>query len=375
MTLREIRAKRNAKFKRDKKDKKVHSPLFRFTNDFSLAGFPITPLRIITPLDAIHITDNITTPLTVATILSTMLTPNKMFIVGRVAYMDSFDIPNNLYVRLSDNERDVPITKPISSNYFSKFSDILYDNFFREMRLRWIGKRLLTRFRIRRMDRVAQDNIDPILFNPIVTPIVVYDMKYLRKYVFEAKSLVKAMNQCLFQQLYSIPCPKMPINIITNRPFTYGQLLSITRQLIDSKVDICHIGYFKDLGFSIDRWKTYMSRHLQLSAIREELFNYESSDGESILENFILDQLADLNIPPSTLFEGVLHDSIVWFPDHPLLQSCRRLCMRHYEASIFNKPAIQYILLSFKCLFMPYYRKCDLWDKTVYRQQKDSLLL
>ena len=246
--------------------------------------------------------------------------------------------------------------------YFQTLHDRVQEGLFVEMRVRWAMRRLLHRFRLRRIDKTTPDSpMDPITFSPIETPITVYDMTKKHKFVFDAKTLVKHVTHCLFQQERMMPNPKAPFNVITNCPFTYAQLMSITNQVIARGIPTGYLLPYREYGFNIKVWDTYMASALLVAAIKEEIFDHNSFEGREMLVDFMSSRLGELRILVLPEFEDLLSDAIEWFPGHSVVQTLRSLCVRHYEATIFHikvKPLLLHHLHSF---YLKEFRSSDIW--------------
>lgn len=221
-------------------------------------------------------------------------------------------------------------------SWFQTYQDGVQEALFFEMRRRWAFRRLLHRFRLRRIERIPVSTTDPITFCPIETPITVYDMVLKRTFTFDAKPLVKHISHCLFQQERMVPNAKAPTNVITNRPFTFPQLFSITKQVIRAGINPGHLLNYQYHYYDILRWKTYMGPALLIAAIKEELFNPVSLDGQDMMIDFLLSQLRILGIQTIPEFESLLMKAVEMFPTHPVVQSLRDLCFRDYEARILK---------------------------------------
>jgi hypothetical protein len=246
-------------------------------------------------------------------------------------------------------------------NVFTTMKAALEADFFKEMRMRRLFRTLLLHYRIRVIDRKPQDGMDPVTFSPIVKPITVYDMKQRRKFVFDASTLVTCIDKNLTLHQYLIPSPKSPINVISNLPFTYAQLLSIEAQLTESRTPHVRLSMYKVQRFAIERWKIYMNQSLRILAIKEELYNYESQLGKEVLGDFILDAMNSVDIPIASPFEDVLRNAIEWYPDHPLFQTMRSLCVRYNESAILKCNIREVLLHMFQTKLLQHYPRDQLW--------------
>jgi len=255
---------------------------------------------------------------------------------------------------------------------FSSFQESIRHEYLVEVRLRFQFKRVLNAWRLRQMNKKSSDLIDPVTLYPIRKPIYVYDGVQKRRYVFEADSLNKAIKKNLYTHQYTVPSPRKPVNLLTNKPFTFAQLVSIYDQLLACKLRMEDFSLYRKWQFRLDTWKLYMGNHLYIAAIKEELYNYQSSDGKDMLEDFIKDMAATIKIHLTERFELIITNAINWYPEHQLLQLLRSLCLSSYESSTFQLNSGLLILNRFSHLFTPNYPNCDLWNQVWDRMVADS---
>ena len=257
----------------------------------------------------------------------------------------------------------------MTKSVFPALTEAIQREYLIEARLRWQFKRLLNAWLRHRMEKKSSDFIDPITMNPILHPIRVYDVSKRRSYVFEADSLNKAIKKNLYAHQYTIPVPKKPVNIITNKPFTYVQLVSIHDQLLSTRSRIEDFALFRTWQFQLDTWKHYMYNHIYLAGIKDELYNFQSMEGRDMLEDFIKDMIIVVKLPSTELFELVITNAIHWYPEHTLLQQLRNLCLKSYESNIFELNIGVLIATRFTGLFR---LQCPLWDQVLDRMKADS---
>ena len=256
-------------------------------------------------------------------------------------------------------------------NLFVQIRDSVFVEYVRERRIRSLFRTLFYHWRIKRLGR-STNTMDPITFCDIQTSISVYDGKQKRRFQFEATSLIKSMNKNLYASLYSIPQPKSPINVITNRPFTPYQLMSIHEQLLHTRYNIADLSMFRKLGFCIERWRLYMDSHLKIAAVRDELYTYSSCDGQRILLDYIFDTMEEIERPITDRFETILTNAVRWFPDHPFLERIRTLCMKWHTSDIFGLNIHVILLIPFNQWINRALDKNPLFDATIERMRKES---
>jgi hypothetical protein len=95
---------------------------------------------------------------------------------------------------------------------------------------RYLLKPLIFRWRIAKCIKNVKNTEDPITLEIPNKPVIVIDIKKKISFVYEARSIRKAIeNKILFSD-YMFTEVQAPINILTNKPFKYNELLSVIQQ-------------------------------------------------------------------------------------------------------------------------------------------------
>ena len=264
---------------------------------------------------------------------------------------------------------------PDHTHPFQDYCNEFVRDYIIEIRLRHQFKRLLNAYRVYKMNQKSTDRIDPITFNPIRDPIRVYSVPERRCYLFDPDSLNKSIRKNLYHSQYTIPEPKDPINVYTNRPFTFVQMISIFEQLRLTNQRIEDLSLYRTLQFQLRVWKRHMDRALRMTAIRDELQNLTSLDGQDMLADFIKDSMVATRFPLTERFEHILDNAIHWYPEHTLLGLLRTLCVKSYESSLFKIEIHEVLMMQFANLFQRNFPKCSLWDQVEDRLVADSAAL
>lgn len=251
---------------------------------------------------------------------------------------------------------------------FTMNKNRLYEDYLRELRARTLFKRLLYAWRLKRLSKETEEILDPITFMPIEKPVYVYDLKQKRRFVFEAQTLALSMRKNLYAQQYGISHPKRPVNVIMNRPFTQIQMTSIYDQLTRYGIRIPDIGIYRRLEFNIERWNLYMCSHLQIAAYRDELYDYQSDNGKDMLHDYIIDSMNFLEYPYKNSFKITLLHILNWWPDHPVLEMLRSLCLKSYEAEYFHLNVQPILMMRCKRAIDALWPKSELLENAVKRQ-------
>lgn len=289
---------------------------------------------------------------------------------NRIQKLMSYDVYRNPHPH-SSIKSFLDLTK---CDIFTLNKNRLYEDYLRELRARTLFKRLLYAWRIKRIIRNSKEEseepLDPITFLPIETPVYVYDLKQGRRFLFDAQTLVLSIRKNLYYQQYGVSHPKRPINVIMNRPFTQIQMTSIHDQLTRYAVRMEDLGIYRRLEFNVERWKMYMYSHLQMEAYREELYDYQSENGQDMLQDYILDTMDIMNYNYHSSFKKILIRIIEWWPDHPILESMRSLCLKSYEADHFHLAVKPLLILRFKSAIDALWPHSELLDKAYARQNQ-----
>jgi hypothetical protein len=95
-------------------------------------------------------------------------------------------------------------------------------------------------------------------------------------------------------------------------------------------------------------------------------------DGKDMLEDFIKDMIAIIKVPLTERFELVVTNAVSWYPEHPLLQQFRALCLSSYEATTFQLNTGLLLAHRFKLLFLPTYPNGPLWTQVWNRMVANS---
>ena len=255
---------------------------------------------------------------------------------------------------------------------FTMGKNRLYEDYLRELRARTLFRKLLYAWRIKRIIRNSKEGseepLDPITFLPIEKPVHVYDLKQGRRFLFDAQTLVLSVRKNLYYQQYGVSQPKRPVNVIMNRPFTQLQMTSIHDQLTRYAVRMEDLGIYRRLEFNVERWKLYMYSHLQMEAYREELYDYQSENGQDMLQDYILDTMDIMNYNYHSSFKKILIRILEWWPDHPILETIRSLCLKSYEADHFHLSVKPLLILRFKKAIDALWPHSELLDKAYARQ-------
>jgi hypothetical protein len=89
---------------------------------------------------------------------------------------------------------------------------------------------LIFNWRINKSIKNKKNTEDPVTLEPPLKPVTIFDFKQRISFVFEASSLRRVIEDRLLYSDYMFPEPQVPLNMLTNEPYTFGQLISIANQ-------------------------------------------------------------------------------------------------------------------------------------------------
>ncbi len=137
-----------------------------------------------------------------------------------------------------------------------------------EGRLRAVFRRFFHGARLRRLSARALNVEDPATLSQPRIPIVLYDWESRGVWRYEAASVRDQMSAQLTHVSYGFPSTQSPRNPLTNKEYTYGQLLSVIRQLREAGKTNSLVEGYADVGckngvFQAIYWRKIRLRHFE----------------------------------------------------------------------------------------------------------------
>ena len=146
-------------------------------------------------------------------------------------------------------------------------------------------KKIIHRWCIRKSIRNVKNTEDPVTLEIPKKPVYVIDIKQRLSYVYEASTLRKTIENRLLYSEYMFPEVKAPINLLSNKPFTYGQLISILNICKKQGEFSWVLDRFKSCHCNILLFQKNFKQMLKIEAIKSHFKNYK--DGrETVIDYF-----------------------------------------------------------------------------------------
>ena len=166
-------------------------------------------------------------------------------------------------------------TKP---THFERLSCALVDADAHEGRLRARLRPFFHCCRLRRLARRPLNQEDPATLSPPRIPIVLYDWSARGVWSYEAASLRDQISAELTHVSYDFPAAQAPRNPLTNKEFTYGQILSVVRQLRAAVKTNSLVEGYAELGFKIGAFQAVYWRKIRLRHFERNYRDERSDD-------------------------------------------------------------------------------------------------
>ncbi len=240
----------------------------------------------------------------------------------RIMYLSKF--------RISDD------TKIFGYKYYEALRDEIYISFYREIKLRYIFKRLLIIWRVYKLNKKYIQTPDPITLSDPEKPVIIYNWSLKQKFILDAKSLSNSINSQLLYYENGFALPQDPKNLITNLSFSYKELISIYHQLQQAGEAKWALSSLKEFNFNKKRWELYVKSQLHLNAIRNEILKLDTYDGREMFIDFVISRMEEYGLQPSEYVTQAYEKGIIVCPTHPYLNRFKPIIILHYEAQYFK---------------------------------------
>ncbi len=273
-------------------------------------------------------------------LLNEVIEPNRLIrnIVSRIPlrvrdrlfYLGKFDSEEE-----SDEEEENGAK--VQRRYLGNLKELVYEAYIKEWRLRFLFKKLLIRWRINKMNKACEKEVDPITLSEPEKEVYVYDWDNKRKFIFDAKSLATMIDTKLMYHEYGFPVPMYPRNPKNNVEFSYKQMVSLYYQLKSHGELRWGFTTLREFNFNKHRWHMYHKSALTINSIRSNISQLDTVEGRELLLDFIFAKMDELGFRYSNTTINNYKTAIVRVPNHWYLERLKSLAISHYEAEHFGQ--------------------------------------
>ena len=156
-------------------------------------------------------------------------------------------------------------------------------------------------------------------------------------FVYDARSIKKAIEERLLFSDYMFAEPQPPLNLLTNEPLTYGQIISICRQCKIHGEFSWILDELMMYGSNLKRFATFNKQRLNLEAINSFFKKSTYAIRETVIDLFLIE--ADMADMPRYKITGFIrrYDTE---PTNTLVQKWIRNTREYYIAKELNDPTM-----------------------------------
>lgn len=193
-------------------------------------------------------------------------------------------------------------------SYYSKqeneWNRVKY-TYFKIFSLKRKIKTLIFRWKLRNCLRNVKNTEDPVTMDIPKKPVRIVDFEGGMSFVFEANTLRKTIESRILLSDYMFPQPENPVNVLTNIPFTYGQLVSVIQQCKKYNETSWILEGLKQNKYNLNLFIAYYKKQLKVEAInaffkkpmyllQETVLDYFIKEAENaILSNTSIDKFIE----------------------------------------------------------------------------------
>jgi hypothetical protein len=253
-------------------------------------------------------------------------------LVERLEYLSKFDSEEE-----SEDESEEENSKKVQKRYMGNLKELVYEGYIKEWRLRFQFKRMLVLWRIYRMNKSCEKEVDPITLSEPEKEVYLYDWDNKKKFMFDAKSLATMIETKLMYHEYGFPVPMYPRNPKNNVEFSYKQMVSLYYQLKSHGEMRWGFTTIREFNFNKNRWHMYHKSALTINAIKAAILQLDTYEGRDLLLDFIFAKMDELGVAHNTNIFNVYQKAMIRIPNHWYLEKFKCLAIFHYEAEHFGQ--------------------------------------
>jgi hypothetical protein len=234
------------------------------------------------------------------------------------------------------DESDEENSEKVVKRYFGNLKELVYEAYIKEWRLRFLFKRLLILWRIYKMNKSSEKEMDPITLSEPEKEVYMYDWANKRKFIFDAKSIATMIETKLMYHEYGFPVPMLPRNPKNNVEFSYKQMVSIYYQLKAHGELRWGFTTLREYNFNKNRWHMYHKSALTMNSIKASIYLLDSHEGRELLLDFIFAKMEEVGFRYTNNIYEIYQKAIIQVPNHWYLEKLKSLAISHYEAEHFG---------------------------------------
>ena len=192
--------------------------------------------------------------------------------------------------------------------------------------------------RLRRLARRRLNSDDPATLSPPRIPIVIYDWSAKGVWCYEAASLRDQVSAELTHVSYEFPEAQPPRNPLTNKEFTYGQMLSLVQQLRAAVKTNSLVEGYAELGFKIGVFQAVYWRKIRLRHFERNYRDERSDDFRQGFAAFMETMVFKMiKMDQQLIYDDLFHWAVKYAHREPYMQEWKGLYRQYQITEILYK--------------------------------------
>lgn len=209
--------------------------------------------------------------------------------------------------------------------------------YYRLFKLREVLVPLIFRWQIKLCLKNCKNTEDPVTMEIPKKPVSIIDFKKRMSFLYEASSLRKTIENRLLLSDYMFPEPSPPVNLLTNEPFTYGQLISVVNQCKKHGELSWIMESFKELNANVELFSFHNKQKLKIEAIKTFFKKHPIYLRETVIDYFTLESdYSDLPDAQISRFIRAYDTN----SNMPIIQQWIGITRDYYIAKELNEPVL-----------------------------------
>jgi hypothetical protein len=209
--------------------------------------------------------------------------------------------------------------------------------YYRLFKLREVLVPLIFNWQIKRCLKNCKNTEDPVTMEIPKNPVSIIDFKKRISFVYEASTLRKTIENRLLLSDFMFPEPTSPVNLLTNEPFTYGQLVSLVDQCKKHGQLSWIMESFKELNANLELFSFHNKQKLKVEAIKTFFKKHPIYLRETVIDYFTLEtEYAELPDEQISRFIRAYDTK----PHMPIVQQWIGITRDYYIAKELNEPVL-----------------------------------
>jgi len=189
--------------------------------------------------------------------------------------------------------------------------------YFKLFKLKRLFINLLYKIRVNHALKNCKNTDDPVTFDIPKKPVIVIDIVKRISFVYDANSLRRTIENRLLYSDYMFPEPKVPLNILTNEPFTPAQFYSIVNQCKKHGEYSWMLDSLSSLEFDLGKFTVFNQQRLKIESIKS-FFNKSTFVIRDIVLEYFYAEAYNTQLPEKHI--QLFVNTYVSRPDTPIVR-------------------------------------------------------